>query len=99
MELKGVVSNGVVVPDDAAALPEGARVRMELIDEDDELGRLVLPDPSLPADHPHAPYDRETELAILRESIAEMKAGGGRPWREVMDELSQKHGLGPLPPD
>jgi hypothetical protein len=28
MELEGVVHNGVVVPDDAAALPEGARVRI-----------------------------------------------------------------------
>jgi hypothetical protein len=28
MELEGVVHNGVVLPDDAAALPEGARVRI-----------------------------------------------------------------------
>jgi hypothetical protein len=28
MELEGVVHNGVIVPDDAAALPEGARVRI-----------------------------------------------------------------------
>ena len=28
MELEGVVQNGVVVPDDAAVLPEGARVRI-----------------------------------------------------------------------
>jgi hypothetical protein len=28
MELEGVVQNGVIVPDDAAALPEGARVRI-----------------------------------------------------------------------
>jgi hypothetical protein len=28
MELEGVVHNGVVVPDDAARLPEGARVRI-----------------------------------------------------------------------
>ena len=30
MELEGVVHNGVVVPDDASALPEGARVRITL---------------------------------------------------------------------
>jgi len=28
MELEGVVRNGVIVPDDAAALPEGTRVRI-----------------------------------------------------------------------
>jgi len=28
MELEGVVLNGVIVPDDAAALPEGTRVRI-----------------------------------------------------------------------
>jgi hypothetical protein len=28
MELEGVVHNGVIVPDDAAALPEGTRVRI-----------------------------------------------------------------------
>ena len=28
MELEGVVQNGVIVPDDAASLPEGARVRI-----------------------------------------------------------------------
>ena len=29
MELEGVVQNGVIVPDDATALPEGTRVRIE----------------------------------------------------------------------
>ena len=28
MELEGVVQNGVIVPDDATALPEGTRVRI-----------------------------------------------------------------------
>jgi hypothetical protein len=28
MELEGVVHNGVIVPDDASALPEGTRVRI-----------------------------------------------------------------------
>ena len=28
MELQGVVHNGVIVPDDASALPEGMRVRI-----------------------------------------------------------------------
>ena len=96
MELEGTVIDGVVVPDSGLQLPEGARVRFELVEESDE-DDLELPDPSLPPDHPDAPYNREVELAILRESIAEIKAGGGRPWREVLEELSLKHGLDPLP--
>jgi hypothetical protein len=28
MEIEGVVQNGVIVPDDSAALPEGTRVRI-----------------------------------------------------------------------
>ena len=31
MELEGVVHNGVIVPDDAAALPEGTRVRILVV--------------------------------------------------------------------
>ena len=95
MELEGTVIDGAVIPDSGLRLPEGARVRFELVEELDE-DDLELPDPSLPPDHPDAPYNREVELAILRESIAEMKAGGGRPWREVLEELSLKHGLDPL---
>jgi hypothetical protein len=30
MELEGIVHNGVIVPDDATALPEGTRVRITL---------------------------------------------------------------------
>ena len=93
MELEGTVIDGAVIPDSGLRLPEGARVRFELVDEDD----IDLIDATLPDDHPDATYDRVKELAILRESIAEMKAGGGRPWREVMEELSLKHGLDPLP--
>lgn len=92
MTLEGTVIDGAVVPDSGLRLPEGARVRFELVEDD-----IDLIDASLPDDHPDAPYNREKELAILRESIAEMKAGGGRPWREVLEELSLKHGLDPLP--
>jgi hypothetical protein len=82
--LEGTVVNGVIVPDGGRPLPEGARVRIELAE-------------ALPADHPHAPYDRETELAILRESIEEMKAGQVRPAREVLKEIALRHNL-PLEP-
>jgi hypothetical protein len=62
MTLEGTVVNGAVVLDDGSRLPEGARVRLELVED-------------LPDDHPCAPYNREKELAILRESIESMKAG------------------------
>ena len=105
--VEGRVVNGEVVLADGSRLPEGARVRLKVVaqpagvDEDDtELDKLVLPDPSLPPGHPLAPYDRETELAILRESIERMKAGeAGIPLRQAMEELSRKHELPPLPPE
>lgn len=34
MELEGVMENGVIVPDDANALPEGTRVRIEALPAD-----------------------------------------------------------------
>ena len=92
MTLEGVVDNGVIVPDAGFRLPQGTRVRFEVIEEFDE-DDIDLIDENLPDEHPDAPYDREKELAILRESIAEMKAGGGRPFEEVMAEIAAKHGL------
>ena len=92
MTLEGVVDNGVIVPDAGFRLPQGTRVRFEVIEEFDE-DDIDLIDENLPDDHPDAPYDREKELAILRESIEEMKAGGGRPFEEVMAEIAAKHGL------
>jgi len=82
--ITGTVVNGAVVLDAGTRLPEGARVNLELIEE-------------LPPDHPMAPYHRETELAILRESIAEMRAGyPGRPFDEVMAEIAAKYDLPPV---
>lgn len=56
MELEGVVQNGVIVPDDTLALPEGTRVRIEPV----EVGRpttfgqlfgdLAVDCPDLPTD-------------------------------------------------
>ena len=100
MVLEGRVVNGAVVLDDGSRLPEGARVRLKVVEDvlDEELPGI--PDASLPADHPMAPFDRETELAILRESIESMKAGEvGVPFRQAMEELSRKHNLPPLPPE
>src|SRR5262249_32615477 len=60
MTLEGNVVNGVIVLDGGARLPEGERVRVEETDSDD-----LAPPPE--------PYDREKELAILRESLEDVK--------------------------
>ncbi len=62
MGLEGTVVNGVIVLDGGANLPDGSRVRVEVADSDD-----LMPPPE--------PYDREKELAILRESLADVQAG------------------------
>jgi hypothetical protein len=56
MQLEGVVHNGVIVPDDAQALPEGTRVRIEPVKVDQPatfgqlFGDLAIDSPDLPAD-------------------------------------------------
>ena len=56
MELEGVVHNGVIVPDDAQALTEGTRVRIEPVTADKQttfgelFGDLVIDCPDLPTD-------------------------------------------------
>ncbi len=45
-----------------------------------------------------SPCDEAAELAILRESIADLRAGEqGRPYREVFEEISREMNLPPLP--
>ena len=83
MILEGMVVNGMIVLDGAAQLPEGARVRVELADPDD-LG-------------PPEAYDRDKELAILREALEDVKAGRGTDARHFLKELAKKHNL-PLTP-
>lgn len=83
MTLEGTVVNGVVVPDGGAALPEGARVRIELEE------RFEYP-------HPLAPYDREKELALLRERVAEVRSGApGVPLNEAFEQLRTELKLPP----
>jgi hypothetical protein len=98
MVLEGRVVNGVVVPDRGLQLPEGARVQLTVIEEADD-HPMIVPDPSLPPDHPLAPYNREVVVNLLRKSIEEMKAGGGRPLEEAMAEIAAKHNFPPLQPD
>ncbi|MFO0928417.1 MAG: hypothetical protein U0736_15555 [Gemmataceae bacterium] len=84
MTLEGTVVNGVIVLDAAARLPEGMRVRVELVDADE-----LAPPTEL--------FDRERELAALRESLADAHAGRSRLARDVLREIATRHGL-PLEP-
>lgn len=99
MALEGTVVNGAVVLDNGTPLPEGARVRLELIDDTSFMDDWPdMTDPSLPPDHPCAPYDRETELAILRQSIEDMKAGrGGMTLEQFEAEFAKEFKLPPVP--
>jgi hypothetical protein len=84
MTLEGTVVNGLIVLDTGAKLPEGVRVRVELAEDDD-----LFPPPE--------PYDREKELAILRESLEDVKAGRTTPARQALADLARKYKL-PLEP-
>ena len=84
MAFTGTVVNGVIVLEDGMRLPDGVQVRVELDDPDD-----LAPPPE--------PYDREKELAILRESLEDVKAGRTVPARQALADLARKYGL-PLEP-
>jgi len=86
MTLEGTVVNGVIVLDGGVQLPEVERVRVEVADPDD-----LAPPPE--------PYDREEELAILRESLEDVKAGRGMPFEEFMAKLAEEYQLPPVPPE
>jgi len=73
MNLEGTVVNGIIVLNGNPQLPEGAPVRVELEE--------VFAYP-----HPLAPYDREKELALLRERIVETNAG--IPLKEGMARIA-----------
>ena len=86
VELTGVFVNGQIVPD-ARALPDGTRVRFEVIaevaDEDEDCPPM-----------PEEPTDRTTEIELLRQSIADAKAGIGLITHEqFMAELAAEFGF------
>ena len=84
MTIEGIVVNGAIVLEGGVRLPEGARVRVEVTDPDD-----LFPPPE--------PYDREKELALLREALEDVKAGRGMPALEFLKELAAEYNL-PLEP-
>jgi|GEM_PF-2257208 len=94
MTITGTVRNGAIVPDEPHSWPEGSRVTVSL--ETDEWPEFDVSD--LPPDHPMAPYDRDTEVALVLEAIAGLERGEPTiPLRQAFEDLSRKHGLGPMP--
>jgi len=84
--LEGTVVNGVVILDGGAPLPDGVRVRVEVADPDD-----LAP--------PLQKYDRQKELAILRESLEDVRAGRGMPFEEFAAKLAAEYNVPPVPPE
>ena len=83
--LTGTIVNGREELDAPADLPNGTRVNVSVpvwTDEDD-----FGPPPDT--------RDRATELVILREALEDVKAGRGRPFRQVMDEIAAEFNLPP----
>ena len=68
MKLLGTIVNGRVELDTPTDLPDGTRVVSLEAEEFEDEGVYEYP-------HPMAPYDREKEIALPRERIAERDAG------------------------
>ena len=78
MTLAGTIVNGHVQLDAPTPLPDGTRVSVKLAELDEY-------------PHPLAPYDREKELALLRERLAAVAAGERLvPLAEAMKSIAQQ---------
>jgi hypothetical protein len=90
MTLEGTIVNGVVILDGDTKVPEGARVRVDFAADAE----------TFEYPHPLAPYDREKEVALLRERIANREAGGpGIPLREAMAGIAAELNLPRVDPE
>jgi hypothetical protein len=85
MILEGVMIGGRVILDAPTSLPDGTRVRIEPVLDPDDIGP------------PEEPYDRDKELAILREAYEDVQAGRGVNARHFLKELASQYDL-PLEP-
>ena len=66
MTLEGTIVNGVVVLEAGARVPEGTRVHVDIAFDFEQ---FEYP-------HPMAPYDREKEIALLKERYEESRKPG-----------------------
>lgn len=88
MTLEGTIRNGRVELDEPTDLPDGTRVTVE----------IAAPDEVFEYPHPLAPYDREKEIALLRDAYAEVKAGvPAMTLEQFAAEFEKKYGLPPVP--
>ncbi len=84
----GTMRNGVIIPDEPDAIPEGQRITLDFA-EDDEDG-------AWPPDCPPPPSTetREELIASLREDLAEIRAGvRGKTLEEFAAELKREFGV------
>mgnify|MGYP000942296562 CR=1 FL=1 len=90
MILEGVIVGGRIELDSPTGLPDGTRVRIEPVanESSEDWGDL---------EPPTEPYDRDKELALLREALDDVKAGRGVEARTFLKELALRHNL-PLEP-
>jgi hypothetical protein len=77
--LQGTIISGRVELDSPANLPNGTRVRVELLDDN--------------LDPPLTPEDHEAEIAALRESLQDAADGRGTEAREFLKRVALKHKL------
>jgi hypothetical protein len=90
MTLEGKILNGRVELDAPADWPDGTRVTVE----------VAAPDEVFEYPHPLAPYDREKEIALLRERYAEVQAGvPGMTPEEAWASIVRECNLPPVPPE
>lgn len=79
LTIEGTIIGGRVELDAPVNLPNGTRVRVELLDD------ALHPVPE--------PYDHQRELAYLRESLQDAAAGRGRDGREFLQDVAKKLNL------
>ena len=90
MTLEGTVVNGLIVLDGPDKFPEGMRVRVE----------PAISDETFEYPHPLAPYEREKELALLRDRVAAFRRGErGVPVDEAFARIAAELNLPPADPE
>jgi hypothetical protein len=87
---EGTVRNGRVELDEPVDLPEGTRVMIE----------VLTPDEVFEYPHPLAPYDRDKEIALLREAYEDVQAGNpGMTVEEARARIVEECNLPPVEPE
>jgi hypothetical protein len=97
MKFEGTISNGQIVVSAPLPLPEGTKVSIAVADDADELESDEIDPTQFEYPHPLAKYDREKEIALLRERCAPLKEGEGIDAFEFLKQLAIERGL-PLEP-